>query len=217
MCKTQFNVRFVLLDLLLRVEKMCIEQCLRLVCCVTDQWKRLLLASVLGTIITMIDIYSDVFVAIDFLYLEEYYWTAALIGIIALSNSFVTREVIIVMEPESFVTVFCVATLSMLGFGPVVLLCFLFFDADNQSAFHSAFKINSARDHIARIRAIESFSQAMLSFSLQTTYLILLSDERIRHSKNLMIIISIILSIFSFGSGLTKWVRNYARIRAFHS
>ena len=34
------------------------------------------------------------------------------------------------MKPESLWTVLCVAILSMLGFGPVVLLCFFFFDGE---------------------------------------------------------------------------------------
>ena len=219
---------------------MCLEQCLSTCCCVSDKWKILLLASMLGTAITMIDIYSDIFVAIDFVYQQKYYWAAALVAIIVISNLFITREVIVVMKPESFLTVFCVAMLSMLGFGPVVLLCYLFFDGDEEhrtffsanysiqeqsklnpssDAYHYFSKIIYIRTHMAKIRFVESVCQSMLSASLQLTYLILLDEnhERILYAKNWMLIISICISVFSFGSGLTKWVRNYARVTAFKS
>ena len=71
---------------------MCVELCLRSICCVSDPWKVLLLSSMVGTAITMIDIYSDIFVAIDFVYQGHIYWAAALMFVIVITNAFLTRE-----------------------------------------------------------------------------------------------------------------------------
>ena len=72
---------------------MCVELCLRRVCCVSDPWKVLLLSSMVGTAITMIDIYSDIFVAIDFVHQDKIYWAGALMLVIVMTNAFLTREV----------------------------------------------------------------------------------------------------------------------------
>ena len=219
---------------------MCLEQCLSIFCCVSNKWKMLLLTSMLGTALTIFDIYSDIFVAIDFVYqgnqTGKYYWAAAAIAVIIISNLFITRAVILVMKPHSMLTVFCIGILSMLGFGPIVLLCFLFFDGDDDLRHYYSSPYLSRGDHskldptsdaynyflqilliracMAKMSIVESFCESMLSASLQIAYLIL-SDES--HSQHWMLIISSSISIFSFGSGLTKWVRNYVRVTAFHS
>eukprot|EP01084_Bolivina_argentea_P042462 78281_1 len=182
----------------------------------------------MGILIAIADNYTNIAVAIDFVYQKNVYWAVTLFIIIAFSNVLITYEAITAMKPKSFLTASYVTTLCMFGFGPIILLRHLLPVEDDKDSFsqsHSKIeksmsdtcrynyigKIISIRSYSIKIQTIKSFSESMLSFSLQSTYLIITNQDPAIYNKNWLLIISISISIISYGSGLTKWIQHYGR------
>ena len=82
------------------------------------------------------------------------------------------------------------------------------------STIYNIQRINKIRLQMAKIRVIEGFSQSMASFTIQSVYLISLSYAQLLYTSNAMLIISMSISVFSFGAGLTKWIQSSSQTRS---